>query len=550
MGKYNVIVFHQGRRKERLGKTKIFSSALTYLPRQESTMKISLISLSINIEMYGIRVLSACLKREGHNVDLIFLPRDFTNRYDDETLDGLMEVLEGSELIGISLMTNYYENAIQITEKIKDISTTPVVWGGIHPTLCPEECLNYADVVCVGESEETLIELAGRIENKQPYFDIAGVGFKSEGNININERRALTQNLDSIPFPDYDYKTHYVLYEKKVQLMNDSLWERFTYRSYATMPTRGCPFGCTYCCNNYMNRMYTAGKRVRKRSPENVVEELRIAKNTLPNIEYVQFDDDSFGLCSIEEIKSLSKMYKEEIGLPFTVSGFTPTTISREKISVLVDAGLVKVRMGIQSGSESTKKLYKRKYSNQKVLESAEIINEFKNVLEPPQYDIILDNPWETEKELVESLKFLAKLPVPYELCLFSLTFYPGVELYDLAKKERIIDNDLEDVYRKYYHGCDKKFINKLFFLLGDFAAGGGRIPLWAIDLLTNDFCTKYKLNWIMYGILKIAVLPYRLCWLKRMFARGVKDIQQGNWDRIIRYIKKRGVPVPRFLVQ
>ena len=72
-----------------------------------------------------------------------------------------------------------------------------------------------------------------------------------------------------------------------------------------------------------------------------------------------------------------------------------------KKISILVDAGLTSLRMGIQTGSERIKRMYKRNYSNQQVEESVRMIHEFKETIPVPQYDIILDNPWETENDLI-----------------------------------------------------------------------------------------------------------------------------------------------------
>ena len=144
-------------------------------------MRISLLSIFPDIQSYGIRSISACLKKEGHNVDLIFLPKPFTEKYENKTMDDLVKLTKGSDLIGITLMSNFWDNAIQITNKIKENYPTPVIWGGTHPTIRPEECLDHADMVCVGEGEETLIELTRKIQNEQYYYDTKGMGFNSCG---------------------------------------------------------------------------------------------------------------------------------------------------------------------------------------------------------------------------------------------------------------------------------------------------------------------------------------------------------------------------------
>jgi radical SAM superfamily enzyme YgiQ (UPF0313 family) len=489
-------------------------------------MNVTLISPYLSIYSFGIRILSASLKKYSHNVKIIFLPKDFWNRYEDKILNEVVELSKGTDLIGISLMTNLFDNAVQITQRLKRDLNIPILWGGIHPTVRPQECLDYADMVCIGEGEESLVELVRKMEDGQDYNNVQGIWLKDKGNIITNKIRPLIQDLDSIPFQDYDYEAHYILDGKCIHKMSEGLLKKYSEGKYMTISTRGCPFSCSYCCNNALNKIYLNQKPIRKRSIDNVIKELMQVKIRLPIMECIYFDDDAFFLYSIEEIKEFSKKYKQNIELPLIVTGATPSTLTREKLSLLVDAGLKYVRMGIETGSERTKRLYKRNYSDQQVIEATKIINEFKDKIRAPQYDIIIDNPWETDEDLVKTLMFLTKLPSPYSLCLFSLTFYPGTELYEKAKQEGIITNDLEDVYRKYYHSCKKTYLNRLFFLLNK---SRGRISTKVMSLLTNKTLRKLKFNWIPYIIIF-------LC--EYLLYEGLKDIRKGDCSRIIRYIR------------
>ena len=132
-------------------------------------MKITLISLLPCVHEYGLRTLSACLKQAGHDVKLFFLMKEFHQKYSETAMNNLVELTKETDLVGISLMTNFFDNAIQVTQKLRESVNSPILWGGIHPTLRPEECLDYADMVCVGESEETIVEVADKIQNKQYY---------------------------------------------------------------------------------------------------------------------------------------------------------------------------------------------------------------------------------------------------------------------------------------------------------------------------------------------------------------------------------------------
>jgi len=112
-------------------------------------MKISLISVVPSIHDYGMRTISACLKNAGHDVKLIFLLKEFHKKYSETTMNDLVKLTKGSDLAGISLMTNFWDHAIQVTQKLKNNYDFPILWGGIHPTIRPQECLDYADMVCV-----------------------------------------------------------------------------------------------------------------------------------------------------------------------------------------------------------------------------------------------------------------------------------------------------------------------------------------------------------------------------------------------------------------
>ncbi len=96
------------------------------------------------------------------------------------------------------------------------------MWGGTHATVRPKECLKHADMVCVGESEEALMEFSRKFNNKENIYDIKGMGFNKNGEIIVNglrelpgSKKAEIQTLDDVPFQDFDYETHYVLDEKQ-----------------------------------------------------------------------------------------------------------------------------------------------------------------------------------------------------------------------------------------------------------------------------------------------------------------------------------------------
>ena len=506
-------------------------------------MKISLLSIYPDIESFGVRTLSACLKKEGHAVDLFFLTRGFYQRFEEKTMDDLVKLTKDSNLIGISLMSNFWDNAIQITKKLKENYETPILWGGTHPTVRPDECLDHADMVCIGESEETLLELTRKMEKGQYYYDTKGMGFRTNEKKINNGHRPLPgsegssfKSLDEIPIQDYDYKNHYTLNitdyvlkkgDGSIRKMNTKDMESFG-GMYMTQPTRGCPFACTFCVNNATLAMYPHQKPIRKRSVDHIIKELLEVKANLPHINKIKFDDDAFFLHSLDDMKEFGKQYKEKIKIPLMITGATPSTLKRDKLDILVDAGLTEMRMGIQTAGERTKVLYKRPHTNEEVENAVIMVNDHKDKITKVFYDIILDSPWDTEQDNMETLMFLSKLPTPYVLNLFSLVFYPGTDLYRKAKKEGIVKNDVDDIYRRYYHGCKSTYLNTLHFLLNDYVSIDIGISPKIMALLINKKMRLLKLNWILFWILKML---YPLFKIVRFAQQVLRDVLKGNWS-------------------
>jgi radical SAM superfamily enzyme YgiQ (UPF0313 family) len=368
-------------------------------------------------------------------------------------------------------------------------------------------------MVCIGEGEETIVELADKIQNKQYYYDIKGMAFNDKGRIIVNESRelpgtkkaAIIKSLDQIPFQDYDYRSHFVLNGENIVKMDQKIMEQCS-DTYQTLPTRGCPFGCTFCINNFFLAAHPHQKPIRKRSVNNIIMELQEVKSKLPFIDVIMFDDDAFFLMTVDEIKELSKRYKEQIGLPLWITGATPTTLTKEKLSLLVDAGLVEIRMGIQSAAEKAKKLYKRQHSNHRVANAARMINEHRNQLKAT-YDIILDSPWDTDEDLIENLMFLSKLPTPFKLLIYSLTFYPETDLYKRAEKEGLIKDDVKE-YRKEFYYVKKSYLNRLFFLLNDYTSVGIGISPIIMFILTHKMTKKLYLHKFLRNVIR-SLLPF-----------------------------------------
>ncbi|MBN2055746.1 B12-binding domain-containing radical SAM protein, partial [bacterium] len=448
-------------------------------------MKVTLVSPYSDITSLGVRFLSAVLKRAGHTPQIIFLPHRPAETLTDETsqiyerdrLEAIAEACAGSGLIGISLMTNYFERARVLTDFLRDRLTAPIIWGGIHPTIRPDECLDSADLVCVGEGEELIVELAESLAQNRSTAALANLGWRADGGLRLNKARPLILDLDALPYPDYDHGGHLVWDEdsRRLRSVDIDLFREYLSRghisrirneiAYQTIATRGCPHDCSYCCNNALRDLYRGQQYLRRRSTGNILGELEEMRARFPFIKVIGFSDDSFFADNEAGIEAFARAYKERVGLPFFCLG-SPLTITRRKMVALVAAGMFGIQMGIQTGSESTKKLYNRSISNRAVIDAANIINEFSDVMIPPTYDFIIDNPLETREDLLQTIDLMLRLPRPHRLQIFSLVIFPETGIYRRLVEAGHIKPFGPEAYSREYHQHGATYLNLVLSLL------------------------------------------------------------------------------------
>jgi coproporphyrinogen III oxidase-like Fe-S oxidoreductase len=174
-----------------------------------------------------------------------------------------------------------------------------------------------------------------------------------------------------------------------------------------------------------------------------------------------------------------------------------------DKVGALVDAGMKRVHMGLQTGSMGTMRgIYKRPSSRQNLQNAFQVFHQFRDRIDPPSYDLIVDNPWETEEDRLETLNLLLEIPKPYKLNLFSLTFYPGTELHERAKAEGLIGDEDHEIYQKNFLVMKHTYINCLIRMLHC-------APSWLIRLLMKDQLRKRNLVFLPYMIHKLRLGKY-----------------------------------------
>jgi len=446
-------------------------------------LKVVLISLYLFDNM-SARSIHANLKSGGQEVYSLYLKIYYPNMkikmISDKEMQILMRKIKeiNPDIVGISVRSPYINIANSVTKSIKKEIGVPVIYGGVHATLMPEECLNYADMVCVGEGDEAFPELVNRLENKQRYNDIKGIWVKENGQIKDNGY-AVVRDLDKITFNSFDENNFYI--ENNEISKNSKKWfglNRFLLSItnfvgyYDVMAGRGCPFKCSFCINGVEKDGIREMSKVRYRSTDSVIHEILTAKNKY-YITGVYFHDDVFTTDEKWAKEFLGK-YKKYINLPFMINTHF-LHIDHSLLTNLKESGLKVVKLGIQSGSETTNRfIYNRWFDRDKIIEKAKIIKDLRIF---SIYDFLHDNPLEKDTDRESTLKLIMDIPHPFGLSMYPLKFYPGYRISQYMQNLSIPEEQIgstEAVLRNWNYkflkveSKNNMFWNSLYWLAAE----------------------------------------------------------------------------------
>ena len=437
--------------------------------------KVTLISVDEYGPSLGIRFLSSVLKKNGYTTTVIFAPGKVSKEialgkaqfFSKKVQEDILELAKGSLFVGLSVVTPTFFKAKEITAYLRMESDIPIIWGGVHATTMTKECLEHADMVCYGEGEDLLVTLSDRVLNNKPLSNIPGLILRE----NPESTTGSLVDITRLPRPDYDFnENHYLATNHEVLKFNAECYEKTLGVDYFLASTRGCPYKCTYCINSNYAESFKGRNRFRQRDLDLMIRELSFVKTNIPSVQRIIIDDDCFMAIKEEDMISFANRYRDQISLPFVIRGAHPQNVTDKKIKVLCEAGLIKLRIGIQTGSDRIRKLYDRLWeNNQKIIELAKLVSKYieSGELKYVMYDIITDNPWETEDDCRQTLDLVLSLPRPFGMYLFSLTFYPGTDITTRALKDnKIKEEKCLDAYWSHYGALNTTPINSVLTLM------------------------------------------------------------------------------------
>ena len=380
----------------------------------------------------GLGSLSAVLKDAGHQVDLLYLQHE-------PTRDAFLAKVSANspDLVGFSSTTHQFPFIKRYASYLREAQPNLLsLCGGVHPTLVPDQVIERGifDIVCVGEGEYALRELAQCLDDGQDYSDVENLWVVRNGEITRNAMRPLIQDLDELPYVDRD------LFGYDEILQSNDGWVDM-------MSGRGCPYDCSYCCNHAFKRRFRGlGQYVRFRSVEHVTGEIRALSRRYA-IKTVNFQDDIFTLRQNWTL-AFCRSYGREFRFPFWINARVERTLDEELIGALADAGCAGIRIGVENGDEQLRaSVLKRQMSNSAIVATVRLAKQ--RGLKTYTCNMI-GVPGETTQSIQATIDLNRDLaPDEFQFSVFYP--YPMTELHNVCVEQGLIasETDVASYYAK-----------------------------------------------------------------------------------------------------
>jgi anaerobic magnesium-protoporphyrin IX monomethyl ester cyclase len=321
------------------------------------------------------------------------------------------------DLLGISAVSQNFGYALGYAAECKRRGI-PVIVGGPHMSALPQCLSPEMDVGCIGEGEQTFVELL-RLYLRHGEFrsedlaQIKGVVYYDNGRLMRAPPRPLVESLDSIPPPDRSiigYQRHSYMFT-----------------------SRGCPYRCRFCASS---RFW---KGVRFASAERVVAEIsELAAN---GSRMISFYDDLF-IADKARLRKIGDLIVErELNkkVVFTCS-CRANLVTEEVVRLLKRMNVVSVGMGLESGSDRTLAYLKGAVT---VRDNAAAINALKGAGIQANASFVIGAPYETQAEIMETYHFIRSSRLDF-VDAYVLTPLPGTPIWEFAEQRGLVSNDMD----------------------------------------------------------------------------------------------------------
>jgi radical SAM superfamily enzyme YgiQ (UPF0313 family) len=385
------------------------------------------------IEFYGfppLGILYLATYLRENNFDVSLLDQFARKLSVESTLKWIKK--EDPDILGFSTITTAGTGIIsaEIAKRVKsEINPNiKIIFGNYHATFNDIRILNkypYIDACIRGEGEETLLEIAKKVEKNQDFSNIRGLTYRDNGRIIKNEDRPLIKDIDTLPFPDRKLLGK-VDYKNRVEGLDLSIG-KFT----SAASSRGCAFQCSFCSSS----MFWGNWR--PRSPENIIIELSILEEQgFNNLLWV---DDNFTI-SKKRIQQLSNLIRrEKLDFNWMAEGRVSQS-SMELLNAMKLSGCKTLSYGVESGSQRILNWYNKKITLNQIFDAVE--NAKKVGIDMVLANFIIGAPVETREEILKTFDLSLKLKIDFPQ-FHILGIIPGNWIWEQMVKEKKIDPEV-----------------------------------------------------------------------------------------------------------
>ena len=368
-------------------------------------------------------------------------------------------------MVGLRALSIAADSFKIISEKVRELKPhIPIIGGGPYPSISYDDLLHSGliDLAVIGEGETTFVELINQLMKTTAIpTDIKGTAVIENEKLKVNEQQPVIKNIDVLPFPDYDYINLKEYHHLKNHALQDASESAFI------LGSRGCPYGCFYCHQLF-------GKRIRRRSAENIVAEIREHIEKRGIFDFV-FLDDIFNVPMPEAKKVLSLIIEKlppiRINFP---NGLRADFIDEEMLDLFEKAGTVHMALAVES---VTPRLQKMMGKNLDIEKAGKVIDAATKRFVTRIFYII-GFPTETYEEAMDTINFAAKFKYAAHPTLSVLRLYNNSRLFDILQptEEQIMAIALQE--KNFLHLT--MFHNTEFY--GDFFSEE-KVPIKGKDL-------------------------------------------------------------------
>lgn len=363
-------------------------------------------------------------------------PQTTDSQYDHILLSRITD--SKAEIVGFGgLFSGNYPDVLRMAKIVKDhFPNITTLLGGVHPTMYTTEILTsctYFDYLFIGEAEDSIISFMDAFScDKKVLETIPAIAFRRGDQLQINKRKSYIDNLDDLPFPAYhliDFKDYYVDTQgwHNPKNLNFNL-------EIPLITSRSCPHDCNFCAASKI-----MGRGWRPRSAGNVVNEIELLYNRY-NQRHFAFMDDNLTFSKKRILEICNLILKRGLNIQFeTHNGVSINTLDAEVIEALAAAGLTRIALPIESGSDFIRNtIMRKKLSRSKIFDTVNLLRQYKQIFIRTFF--IIGLPEETQQTLQDTYEMIEELNVD-KVHLTNIVPFPGTEVYQTAQKDNLFVN-------------------------------------------------------------------------------------------------------------